>query len=141
MTEHVPQRTLVVNHPTNGLSLAAMTRAAMATTSIASHEARIAHMAQPTMMDDPRMHMTIDELRALPGGHLDGDAEPVFDPLVDGDGTGNVTGLLAPSHGNAAKRARRAARMGDVPVVINRRAPDPVPAKPKRKSRAKKTAA
>lgn len=125
MTEHVPQRTLVINHPTNGLSLGAMTRAALATTSIASHEARIAHMSQPTMMDDPRMHMTLDELRALPGGHLDGDAEPVF---VDRSAA-------------EAKRARRAARLGNVPVVINRRAPDPVPAKPKRKSRAKKTAA
>lgn len=131
MTEHivhkqelVPQVAMIAHHPTNGLSLGAMTRAAMATTSIASHEARLAHMSQPTMMDDPRMHMTIDELRALPGGHLDGDDEPAFVDRSAAD----------------AKRARRAARLGNVPVVINRRAPDPVPVKPKRKSRAKNAA-
>lgn len=108
-----------------GLSLGAMSRVAMSTTSIASHEARLAHMSRPTVMDDPRMHMTIDELRALPGGHLDGGTEPVF---VDRSAA-------------EAKRARRAARLGNVPVVINRRAPEPVaPAKPKRKSRAKTSA-
>lgn len=100
-----------------GLSLGAMTRAALATTSIASHEARL----QTATYDDPRMHMTIDELRALPGGVV----EPIVEPVRDAQD---------------AKRARRAARMGTVPVVINRRAPDPVPAKPKRKSRAKNAA-
>lgn len=101
-------------HPVNGLSLGAMTRAAMATTSIASHEARLSRL-----MHDPRMHMTLDELRALPGGHLDGDDEPVF------------TDRSAAN----AKAARRAARLGDVPVIINRK-----PVKPKRKSRAKNAA-
>lgn len=108
-------------HPTNGLSLGAMTRAAMATTSIASHEARIAHQQRH---DDPRMHMTIDELRALPGGHLDGDVEPDYKAGAEG----------ALERRNA-KAARRAARLGNVPVVINRKPPAPV--KPKRKSRAK----
>lgn len=97
--------------PRRGLSLGSMVRAALATTSIASHEARIAHTPH-----DPRMHMTIDELRALPGG------------VVEQPDTTRQD----------AKRARRAARLGDVPVVINRRAP--VPAKPKRKSRAKNAA-
>ncbi len=106
-------------NPAFGVSFSAMKRAALASTSIATHEARIARM------DNPHMHMTLDELRALPGGHLDGDAEPVF---VDRSAA-------------EAKRARRAARMGTVPVVINRRAPDPVaPTKPKRKSRAKNAA-
>lgn len=113
MTEH--RTVALVGDQGRGLSLAALTRAAMATTSIMTHEARIAQQ----MPDDPRMHMTIDELRAL----------------QEGDGTDKVTGLLAPttnSGGQDAKRARRAARMGTVPVVINRK-----PTKPKRKSRAK----
>ena len=97
----------------NGLSLGAMSRAAMSTTSIANHEARVARSSQPTISDDPRLHMTIDELRAtMPAG-----GEP-----------------YRPDRSAAeAKRLRRAARYGDVPVVINRRAPT----KKKRKSRAK----
>lgn len=110
----------------NGLSLGALKRAAMATTSIATHEARL---NMSPVYDDPRMHMTIDELRAL----------QAKDPLTYGDGTDQETGLLVSSPTNSgaqlAKRARRAARMGTVPVVINRRPPEPV--KPKRKSRAK----
>lgn len=131
MTEHithkqemVPQRTMIAHHhPSRGLSLGSLVRAAMATTSIATHEARIAHSI------DRRMQMTIDELRALPGGIADiGPDERRFAVMEQPD-----------TNHQDAKRARRAARLGDVPVIINRRPVAPV--KPKRARRAKTTTA
>jgi len=86
--------------------LATMATALFGATSISSHNARLF---------DPRMHMTLDELRALPGGVVDA---PV--PSHDADEA---------LERKEAKRARRAARLGDVPVVINRKV------KPKRKAR------
>lgn len=66
---------------------------------------------------------------------LSDDALMQPDPTLPPDALPGIVAPRPPNNTNEAKRLRRAARYGDVPVVINRK-----PSKPARKPRKKKAA-